>query len=177
MIINIRNIIFIVSHWNITCLLNAIKKTNPLCTFSENYFSNDGKIDNHWVRHSVMKTVDAESFKEEQTPNNEANRKKDFEMEFLEEVTIEKTQNIWNNTSVVQFAIQRTQKCMIFILMHHKLNTFKMKRILVFSVVWILICLLQMNMLQNMLLCHEVHHLYHVTQLVIWIGSGLPLKF
>ena len=41
-----------------------------------------------------MKTVDAESFKEEQTPNNEANRKKDFEMEFLEEVTIEKTLNI-----------------------------------------------------------------------------------
>ena len=38
---------------------------------------------------------------------------------------------------------------------------------LVFWLVWILLCLLRMNMFQNMLLCHNFHHIYHVTMLVL----------
>ena len=59
-----------------------------------------------------------------------------------------------------QLVIQRIQIYMIFILMHQRLNMFKMKIILVFSVIWILLCLLQMNMLKNM---------FFVTTFIIFI--------
>ena len=46
---------------------------------------------------------------------------------------------------ILQLVMQIIQKCMTFIFMHKKLNMFKIKGILVFWVVFILICLLWMK--------------------------------
>ena len=78
---------------------------------------------------------------------------------------------------VFQLVIQRIQKCMLLILVYQKINMFNMTRILVFLVVWILICLLQIYMLNKVLLCLYFHHRYHVTMLVLWIESILPVIF
>ena len=36
------------------------RKKNPICTSTDELFLKDGKFDNHWVGHSVMKSVYAE---------------------------------------------------------------------------------------------------------------------
>ena len=36
-------------------------KKNPFCTTSEKLFLKDQRFDNHWVRHSLMKTVESDS--------------------------------------------------------------------------------------------------------------------
>ena len=76
-----------------------------------------------------------------------------------------------------KLVMQRIQKCMISILMNQKLNIFNMRRILVVWLVWILICFLQMKMLQIMLLCINFYRIHHVTMLVLRIGSSLPVIF
>ena len=78
---------------------------------------------------------------------------------------------------ISQLVMQRIHKWISFIFMHKKINMFKITRILVVWVVWILICLLQTNMLHKMLLCLKFHHIFYVTQLHLIIGSILPVIF
>ena len=58
---------------------------------SSNNFFKDGPHNNHWVRHSVMKPVDAVAFQKRNSLREDRNDKSDnFEMEIHDEGALDK---------------------------------------------------------------------------------------
>ena len=71
--------------WNMSHLSNVIKGT---CIVN---LQKKGKTDNHWVGQSVMKPVDAESFKRRKYTKEVGGEKhNNFDMEILDEGALEK---------------------------------------------------------------------------------------
>ena len=70
-------------------------KNNSSCTSSEKFILKDGKNDNNWVGHSVVKFVDADSFLRWKDIKEGGGKKNyGFDMDILEEVALEKGLNV-----------------------------------------------------------------------------------
>ena len=76
------------------CLSNVIKN-NPFCTSPEKILLKDRKFDNHWVGHSVMKSVDAELFQIIKYIKEADDEKYyNFDMDILKEFAKEKSLSV-----------------------------------------------------------------------------------